>query len=170
MLLFACICHTPTMAGTPPTPSAATMAGTDDENTEDDTGGTGDNTGNDTGGDTGGDTGTALPADREPVDVAKYIWWIDDDFEHRTTVTLTASNAVSSSIEDIDVRSFFRRHQSIQHSTVVCKLCIPCAVLLLPKSRPAVKAENHMIHFGIMLLFCPAKKKRQKRSLIIYVA
>ena len=103
MLLFACICHTPTMAYTQPTPSAATMAGTDDENTEDDTGGTGDNTGNDTGGDTGGDTGTTLPADREPVDVAKYIWWIDDDFEHRTTVTLTASNAVSSSIEDIDV-------------------------------------------------------------------
>lgn len=103
MLLLTCLCHTPTMAYTQPTLSAAAMAGTDDENTEDDTGGTGDNTGDDTGGDTGEDPGTTLPTNREPADVAQYIWWIDDDFEHRTTVTLTASNAVSSSIKDVDV-------------------------------------------------------------------
>ena len=83
MLLFACICHTPTMAYTPPTPSAATMAGTDDENTEDDTGGTDDNT--------GGDSGTTLPTDREPADVVKYDWWIDNDFDSKTTVSLTSS-------------------------------------------------------------------------------
>lgn len=103
LLLLACLCHTPTMAYTQPTLSAATIAGTDDENTEDDTGGTGDNTGEETGGDTGEDPGTTLPADREPADVAQYIWWIDDDFENPTPVTLTASNAVSSSIKDIDV-------------------------------------------------------------------
>ncbi len=83
MLLFACICHTPTMAYTPPTSSAATMAGTDDENTEDDTGGTDDNT--------GGDSGTTLPTDREPADVVKYDWWIDNDFDRKTTVPLTSS-------------------------------------------------------------------------------